>query len=588
MPRRKRSKGRLVGGNEEGEEGGYGADTDVDNTGFGPDCDDVVEGEDGGRGHGVDFGTKTARYAIPLPLEPVEMEPIDIDPLIDLGDGFLVPRPWDSSKLSQVQIDLVRKLIEGQNLGVRHGTWVPYAPPESNEKLPVEVPSLCLVVNKHKEMVAMWILLKVKMIPRSTKNKPGEKSLQAFFLPAGDLPAGEVAAGEPLFEWKFEKLLKKHTPTMWYADVCERCFQFVPAMLDQHAFQADLLKMVKVLCQGLGIRPNNPHPGPPLKKKPKTLEEAEELKQIASNERAARRDRFSELHDLERKKHEEQIKKANEQNTKLREARHAAEAVAAASAAATAGPGFRGPGPPGQSSQGKGPAAAAAGEGDLPPQDQALLAQLRIYCKDPEKREVCDLARFILGSGKGKRGKQRAKERQSSGDESSAQETDEEGGQGSSANILPVGSKRRRKAPPQPLTMNNLVMSLNALGSCSVLNKLNKKKSEANGTNSKAQKKESEGGPFSITFKNSAGRYFRKLHLVSGKAPWDHILPEQVHSVNCFHKDIKDLNIDVDVENYRTKVAELPKDHHLVKVLQKNNIEIPEKEQTATLGDHEV
>jgi hypothetical protein len=41
---------------------------------------------------------------------------------------------------------------------------------------------------------------------------------------------------------------------------------------------------------------------------------------------------------------------------------------------------------------------------------------------------------------------------------------------------------------------------------------------------------------------------------------------------------MQDLNIVVDVKNYRTKVAELPEDHHVVKVLQKNNIKIPEKE----------
>jgi hypothetical protein len=373
---------------------------------------------------------------------------------------------------------------------------------------------------------------------------------------------------------------------MWFKDVCERCLQFVPAMLDQHAYQAALWEIVKLLCQGLGIRPNNPHPGPRRRKKAKTLQEAAEMREKENDKRDARNATRGQKAAIAHLKNQQEINEAKATNKALLDKRHAE----AAAAVAAAGEGLqgqgRGPAPAaaGQSSQGKGPATASAGDGDLPPEDQALLAQLRKYCEDPKKREVCNRARFILlGSRKRHRGKQRAKPRESSGDESSAETTDDDCGQGSSANILPVGSTRRKKAPPQKLTMLNLVMSLNALGS--VLNKLNKQKSEAKGTNSKAQQRKIqwERRPFRITFKNTDGREFDKLDLVSDQALWGHILPQHVHSVNCFHAEITDLNMDFDVQNYRTTVAELPEDHHVVKVLQKNNIEIPNKEQTATL-----
>ncbi len=160
-------------------------------------------------------------------------------------------------------------------------------------------------------------------------------------------------------------------------------------------------------------------------------------------------------------------------------------------------------------------------------------------------------------------------------DESDAETTDDEGDAGKKKGK--TQGKTRSKLPPQELTMLNLVMSLNALGS--VLNK-------AKGTNSKAQQKknERECRPFRITFKNTYGRVSEKLDLVSDQAPWGHILPQEVDSVSCFHAEITELNMDFDVKNYRTKVAELPGDHPLVKVLQKNNIKIPKKEQTATLS----
>ena len=523
-------------------------------------------------------------------------ESVDI---LQLGDE-LVPRSFGISKLSQKKINKVEVLIDGQNLGVRHGTLVSYAPAESAESiypLPGGVPSVCFVQNEDGIYVAVFILLKVSMASQKQdgKSKMRLKALmvQAGELPAGDLPAGDLPAGDippPLFNWNMRKLLQDFTTGMWWDDVCKKCRQFVPAMPDQDAYLADLRTLCKTLGEGLSIRMNNPQPCPPLPKRPKTQQEQEAKKQQDSAGRAARSATRGQQVDIAHVQNQQEINDARAKNKLLLEKRHAE----AAAAVAAAGEGLqgqgRGPAPAaaGQSSQGQGPAAAAAGDGDLPPEDQALLAQLRIYCKDPEKREVCDRARFILGSRKRNRGKQRAKPRESSGDESeaeaSSQWTEDE-------KILPVRSKRQRKAPPQPLTMHNLVMSLNALGSCSVLNKLNKKKSvvsgtnseahkkksEANGTNSKAQKKESEGGPFRITFQNKDGRLFRKLHLVSGKALWDHILPQDVHSVSCFHADIKDLNIDFDVENYCTKVAKLLKDHHVVKVLQKNNIEIPKK-----------
>ena len=114
--------------------------------------------------------------------------------------------------------------------------------------------------------------------------------------------------------------------------------------------------------------------------------------------------------------------------------------------------------------------------------------------------------------------------------------------------------------------MNNLVISLKDLGS--VLNK---------GTNSRA--KQNKDGPFRITFKKDNGRVSQNLDLVSVQAPWGHILLHEVHSVSCLHDDVQfaELCMEFDVNNYRTFVAGLSKDHHLVKFLRKQNIEIPEQ-----------
>ena len=557
MPRRKQSKGRL-GGGDDGDpgyhseyEGGGGGRYGVGREGDGDDTDH----EDGGRGHGVDFGTETVRYAMQL-----EMQAIDI---VDIGNVFATGNDIQT-KLSQAQIDQIGDMLHGPNLGITKGTLVPYDPDATMRSL-LQVPSVCIFKDEDGQPIGVYLLLKVQRLSRRIKGK-SKMMMQALMveagkLTAGDLPAGDLPAGETAlrFEWDMEIVVNNSFITRWWGTLCEQCALFVAAGPDQQKYREDLKKVARILLKVRRMKLNQ-NPGPPLKLKPKTMEEAEEMQNKEKADRDVRGRRNSDKRDLELMKNAKEIKEAREQNKILRDARRAAEAVAAASAAATAGPGFRGPGPPGQSSQGKGPAAAAAGEGDLPPQDQALLAQLRMYCQDPEKHDVCDRARSILGSGKRKRGKQR----ESSGDESSAQETDEE--------ILPVGSKRRKKEPPQKLTMHNLVMSLNALKKSVVL----KKKSEANGTNSKAQKKESEG--FSITFKNNDGRSFRQLHLVSGTVPpWDHILPEDVHSVSCFHADIIDLNFVADVQNYDEQVAELKEDHHVLKVLQKNKIEIPKK-----------
>ena len=55
--------------------------------------------------------------------------------------------------------------------------------------------------------------------------------------------------------------------------------------------------------------------------------------------------------------------------------------------------------------------------------------------------------------------------------------------------------------------------------------------------------------------------------------------------VRCDDHHDTDLVFSFTPETYAEKVAEIPS---VVKILQKNNIKMPEKEQTATLGDHEV
>ena len=563
MPRRKQSKGRL-GGGDDGDpgyhseyEGGGGGRYGVGREGDGDDTDH----EDGGRGHGVDFGTETVRYAMQL-----EMQAIDI---VDIGNVFATGNDIQT-KLSQAQIDQIGDMLHGPNLGITKGTLVPYDPDATMRSL-LQVPSVCIFKDEDGQPIGVYLLLKVQRLSRRIKGK-SKMMMQALMveagkLTAGDLPAGDLPAGETAlrFEWDMEIVVNNSFITRWWGTLCEQCALFVAAGPDQQKYREDLKKVARILLKVRRMKLNQ-NPGPPLKLKPKTMEEAEEMQNKEKADRDVRGRRNSDKRDLELMKNAEEIKEAREQNKILRDARRAAEAVAAASAAATAGPGFRGPGPPGQSSQGKGPAAAAAGEGDLPPQDQALLAQLRMYCQDPEKHDVCDRARSILGSGKRKRGKKRAKQRNGSEDESSAVTTDDDCGQRSSANILPVGSKRIQKPPPERLTMNNLVISLKDLGS--VLNK---------GTNSRA--KQNKDGPFRITFKKDNGRVSQNLDLVSVQAPWGHILLHEVHSVSCLHDDVQfaELCMEFDVNNYRTFVAGLSKDHHLVKFLRKQNIEIPEQ-----------
>jgi hypothetical protein len=256
----------------------------------------------------------------------------------------------------------------------------------------------------------------------------------------------------------------------------------------------------------------------------------------------------SKLRDLELLKTQPEIKDAEEKNKILREARRAAEAVAAA----TAGEGFRGRGPPGQSSKGKEPAAAAAGDDGLTQYLKELLDRTRDELKNPTCKKFLNCLRKLVGRDT---------------DESEAEETDDE------ENRRP---KTRSKPKKKPLTMANLATSLyNFL--VPKPPKTSKKKSEAN-----TVVKEKT---FALTFTDKNNISYDHIKL----EPTDiGILPEEVVKVTCSHVTDIDLIFNWTRDTYEQIVAGLLPQHTVVKLLQKNKIGIPKKKQADTVGQHEV
>ena len=188
MPRRKQSKGRL-GGGDDGDpgyhseyEGGGGGRYGVGREGDGDDTDH----EDGGRGHGVDFGTETVRYAIPL-----EMQAIDI---VDIGNVFATGNDIQT-KLSQAQIDQIGDMLHGPNLGITKGTLVPYDPDATMRSL-LQVPSVCIFKDENDQLIGVYLLLKVRMRAQ-TINGESKMMMQALMVQAGKLTGYQPETCQP-------------------------------------------------------------------------------------------------------------------------------------------------------------------------------------------------------------------------------------------------------------------------------------------------------------------------------------------------------------------------------------------------------
>ncbi len=198
----------------------------------------------------------------------------------------------------------------------------------------------------------------------------------------------------------------------------------------------------------------------------------------------------------------------------------------------------------GQSSQGQGPAAAAAGDDGVTPYQKELLYNMRKELKNSEsemfKKHLCQLLRQLV-------------------EEEEAEETDDE--------ETRQRKKGRRNVQPQPLTMANLVESLyKAL----ILHerKRDKKKSKGNTGESISNK--------CLKFTDSDG--FQYSHIKLGPTDnADCISPTDVVKVYCDYVENNDLIFTWTKDTYAKKVAELPKTHTVVKILRRSHISIPKK-----------
>ncbi len=340
------------------------------------------------------------------------------------------------------------------------------------------------------------------------------------------------------FEWHMGYVVQNSFEIMCWGKLCERCVRFVSAMADQKAYLDDLKSASKILLKGLGMKLNNQNPGPPLKKKPKNSQEAEAMRKQESAERDARGRRTSELRDLELKKNEEEIKAAEETNKILREARHAAEAVAAA----TAGERFRGRGPPGQSSKGKEPAAAPAGDDDLTQTQVELLDRTREEVNHRECKTFLRKMRELVG-------------RDPNESEEEARDT------GAEDDGEKKKRKTRSKPKPRQLEFGILVEELyNAL-----IVKLRRNKSKGN---------KDEIPKIILQFTGSDGLQYSDIKL----GPTDNadcISPTNVVKVFCNDSEDNDMIFTWTRDTYAEEVARLPADHTVVKILRSRNIVIP-------------
>jgi hypothetical protein len=267
-------------------------------------------------------------------------------------------------------------------------------------------------------------------------------------------------------------------------------------------------------------------------------------------DRDVRGRRNSDKRDLELMKNAEAIKEAREQNKILREARRAAEAVAAASAAATAGPGFRGPGPPGQSSQGKGPAAAAAGDDRLTEYQKELLHRNRLELQNPTSKKFKKQLRMLVYDPDG----------------SDAEETDDD-----------QTKKRRTRSKPKPLTLEFEIL-VQELYDALITNPRGPWKKAKGG------KGEAKGGKdrIMLQFTDIYGSHYEKLKLRTTDND-DCISPTEVVKVFC--DDCNDLNFEWTRDTYAEQVARLPPDHTVVNILRRKKIVIPK---LPPLGHHQV